>query len=241
VKYFKSFLEERIHADKRQSPTDKTGRILFGSFVGEIPARSSTVFSPDAEKHERRSPDYKPTKLTEPQDRLAKPDRFEYAQALAREAEVQRCDLVDFIQDHAPELLDEAYGPQFINFRTAGSTDQQANVATRGSISGNPNSSNETKWEEQTMGYEQKPGTGSLFKNRDRDRSERAPNLKGEALAEINGQVYALDLAAWTKDGPKAGRWLSLSVKVRNSPSSRTIAPTQAERLTTTDVDDGTF
>src|SRR5262249_27481111 len=62
--------------------------------------------------------------------------------------------------------------------------------------------------------YEQKPGQGQLFKNRNRGDNDRAPNLKGTALLQLeDGQTVELDIAAWTKESQKAGKWLSLTVK----------------------------
>jgi hypothetical protein len=45
------------------------------------------------------------------------------------------------------------------------------------------------------MAYEQRPGQGQLFVNRNRSNAN-APNLKGEALIEIDGKSYPLELAA---------------------------------------------
>jgi hypothetical protein len=65
------------------------------------------------------------------------------------------------------------------------------------------------------MAFEKKPGTGALFRNRDRDDNDRAPNLKGYALVEINGEPYELDIGAWTRESERAGKWLSLRVKLK--------------------------
>ena len=61
--------------------------------------------------------------------------------------------------------------------------------------------------------FENRPGQGALFKNRDR-KNDRAPNLKGDALLQLEtGELVEVEVAAWTKESEKAGRWLSLSVK----------------------------
>jgi hypothetical protein len=65
------------------------------------------------------------------------------------------------------------------------------------------------------MAYEHRPGQGSLFKNKDALGNPRAPNLKGSALIQNCDQFYELDLAAWTKKSDRAGKWLSLSVKLK--------------------------
>ena len=71
------------------------------------------------------------------------------------------------------------------------------------------------------MPFEHKPGTGSLFKPRDR-KNDRAPNLTGGAIVEIGDELYELDISAWTKESPKAGKWLSLSVKLKTvRPAAR--------------------
>jgi hypothetical protein len=67
------------------------------------------------------------------------------------------------------------------------------------------------------MSWETKPGTGSLFRNRNKGGNQKAPNLKGEALIEINGQLYPVDIAARVKESEKAGRWLSLTIKLKEA------------------------
>jgi hypothetical protein len=54
------------------------------------------------------------------------------------------------------------------------------------------------------MAYEQRPGSGSLFKNRNRDK-DTSPNLVGAALLELEGKLVEVGLSAWTKESPKAG------------------------------------
>jgi hypothetical protein len=69
--------------------------------------------------------------------------------------------------------------------------------------------------------YEFRPGQGQLFKNRDR-KNEKHPNLKGTALLELaDGTTVELDIAGWTKESPKAGKWLSLSIKLKGDQPIR--------------------
>jgi hypothetical protein len=67
------------------------------------------------------------------------------------------------------------------------------------------------------MAYEQRPNSGQLFKNRER-KNPNAPNLKGTGLLELeDGSLVELELAAWTKESPKAGKWLSLTIKLKDA------------------------
>ena len=65
------------------------------------------------------------------------------------------------------------------------------------------------------MAYVQKLGSGSLFSNRDK-KNDKAPNVKGTALVKVGNQIVELDIGGWTREGTKAGKWLSLSVKVKS-------------------------
>ena len=56
------------------------------------------------------------------------------------------------------------------------------------------------------MSYEQKPGTGTLFKND--KKSDKHPDYRGKILDQ-NGKEWAL--AAWVKEGKK-GKFLSLKM-----------------------------
>ena len=62
------------------------------------------------------------------------------------------------------------------------------------------------------MAYQQKVGSGSLFKNKKRS-SDKSPTLKGTALVQVGNQTVTLELAGWAKHSDKAGDWISLSVK----------------------------
>jgi hypothetical protein len=64
------------------------------------------------------------------------------------------------------------------------------------------------------MAWEAKPGTGTLFRNRDK-KDTKHPDLRGDALVEIDGHQYPLEIAAWTKESQKAGKFLSLSIKLK--------------------------
>ena len=57
------------------------------------------------------------------------------------------------------------------------------------------------------MAYEQKPNSGSLFKNEKKEKDTH-PNLQGSAL--IDGVEYWV--SAWTKEGKK-GKWISMAFK----------------------------
>ena len=71
------------------------------------------------------------------------------------------------------------------------------------------------------MAYEQRVNSGQLFKNRER-KNDKAPNLKGVGLLELeDGSLIELEIAAWTRESPKAGRWLSLSIKLKSERQAR--------------------
>jgi hypothetical protein len=70
------------------------------------------------------------------------------------------------------------------------------------------------------MPYEQRPNSGTLFRNPGKKDNAKAPDLKGNALVEINGQLYELDIAAWTKESERAGKFLSLSIKLKGDHDS---------------------
>lgn len=68
------------------------------------------------------------------------------------------------------------------------------------------------------MPFEQRPGSGSLFKNRDHEKNPKAPNLKGTALLQLtDGSLVEIEISAWTKESERAGKWLSLSVKPKDA------------------------
>jgi hypothetical protein len=57
------------------------------------------------------------------------------------------------------------------------------------------------------MAFEQKPGTGALFRN-DKDGNESRPDYKGDLTLETGEKIR---IAGWLKEGAK-GKFLSLKV-----------------------------
>lgn len=65
--------------------------------------------------------------------------------------------------------------------------------------------------------------SGQLFKNRDKGNNQKAPNLKGNALLELaDASTVEFDIAAWTRESERAGRWLALSIKLEGAPETPT-------------------
>jgi hypothetical protein len=64
------------------------------------------------------------------------------------------------------------------------------------------------------MAYEQKPNTGSLFKN-DRKESDTHADYKGSAL--INGVEHWLD--AWINESSSGAKYMSLKFKPKEARS----------------------
>ena len=69
------------------------------------------------------------------------------------------------------------------------------------------------------MVFEQRVNSGQLFRNRDK-KTDKHPDLKGEALIEIDGQHYPLEIAAWAKESDRAGKFFSLSIKLKGERQS---------------------
>ena len=69
------------------------------------------------------------------------------------------------------------------------------------------------------MSYEQRPNSATLFRNRDK-KNDNQPDLKGDGAIEIDGQLYQIELAAWTKQSDRAGKFLSLSIKLKGERQS---------------------
>lgn len=61
------------------------------------------------------------------------------------------------------------------------------------------------------MAFEQKDGSGALFKN-DKKGNDRAPDYRGDA--NVNGEL--VEIAAWIKEG-KNGKFMSLSFKPKEA------------------------
>ncbi|HKD69788.1 MAG TPA: hypothetical protein VKB84_23315 [Candidatus Binataceae bacterium] len=72
--------------------------------------------------------------------------------------------------------------------------------------------------------------SGVLFQNREHAKNPKAPKLRGTGRVTIDGQQYELELAAWTKQSERAGKFLSLSIKLKgdHSAASRN-APAQQQ------------
>ena len=66
------------------------------------------------------------------------------------------------------------------------------------------------------MGYEQKPNTGSLFKN-DKKETDSHPAYKGSAL--VDGQEYWL--SAWINETKDGNRYMKLAFKAKEEQMSR--------------------
>ena len=67
------------------------------------------------------------------------------------------------------------------------------------------------------MAYTHRTNSASLFVNRER-KNDNAPQLTGSGLLELaDGSFVELDIAAWTRESPKAGKWLSLSIKLKDA------------------------
>jgi hypothetical protein len=65
------------------------------------------------------------------------------------------------------------------------------------------------------MAFEERPNSGVLFVNNKRGGNEKAPSMKGSGNIVIRGVTYDLDIAGWTRESPRAGKFLSLSIKVK--------------------------
>jgi hypothetical protein len=67
------------------------------------------------------------------------------------------------------------------------------------------------------MGYEQKPGNGSLFRN-DKKEKDAHPDYRGDAVLLDGTQVW---LSAWIKQGKK-GKFMSLSIQPKDASKTST-------------------
>lgn len=81
------------------------------------------------------------------------------------------------------------------------------------------------------MSYEQKPNTGSIFKN-DRKEKENQPDYRG--TINVNGKDWSI--ALWVKDGKK-GKFFSASI---SEPQTR-IGTTKEEKTFTKDDNEMPF
>ena len=73
------------------------------------------------------------------------------------------------------------------------------------------------------MGFELKPGQGSLFKN-DKKGNEKAPDYRG--TANVSGVVF--EISGWIKRREGKDSFMSLSIKEKNS---RPATVKDAERI----------
>lgn len=82
------------------------------------------------------------------------------------------------------------------------------------------------------MAYEQKPNTGSLFKN-DRKETDSHPDYKGSALVDGLGECW---LDAWINTAKDGTKYMSLKIK----PKDATARPAEygARTVATSDLAD---
>lgn len=59
------------------------------------------------------------------------------------------------------------------------------------------------------MAYEQRPNSGTLFKNKKKQPGDRQPDYRGDC--EVNG--FPMEISAWIKDGRNGGKFMSLAFK----------------------------
>ena len=71
------------------------------------------------------------------------------------------------------------------------------------------------------MAFEQRPGSGVLFKNTKKGDNTKAPDYTGNALSP-SGEHF--ELSAWIKEGAK-GKFMSIALKPKFEPNSQ---PAQA-------------
>jgi uncharacterized protein (DUF736 family) len=70
------------------------------------------------------------------------------------------------------------------------------------------------------MAYEQKPNTGSLFKN-DRKEAENHPDYKGTALIDGLGECW---LDAWINTSNSGTKYMSLKIKPKDQAQQQTVS-----------------
>lgn len=75
------------------------------------------------------------------------------------------------------------------------------------------------------MSYENKPGTGALFKN-EQKKSDKHPDLRGPFYESIEGETVEREISAWVRKSKKGQTYLSLQVRDKFVPS-RTEAPSE--------------
>ena len=75
------------------------------------------------------------------------------------------------------------------------------------------------------MAYEQKEGSGAIFKN-DKKGNEKAPDYRGSVI--ING--VETEIALWVKDGAK-GKFFSVSQKTKQAKPETNALPETDDSL----------
>lgn len=86
------------------------------------------------------------------------------------------------------------------------------------------------------MSYEQKPNTGSLFKN-DRKETDSHPDYKGSALVDGLGECW---LDAWVNTAKDGSKYMSLKFKPKDAraPSHSTSSSAMMDHTNPADLDD---
>lgn len=76
------------------------------------------------------------------------------------------------------------------------------------------------------MAFEQKDGSGALFKNEDKD-TEQHPDYRGSI--KIHGQEYWL--SAWIKEAKSGKKYMSLSAQPKQPPTQQVRAGKHQEQF----------
>lgn len=63
------------------------------------------------------------------------------------------------------------------------------------------------------MAFEPRENTFVLFRNRHRS-NPKSPTMTGNANNVINGVKYELEIAGWTRESEKAGKFLSGTIRL---------------------------
>ncbi len=80
------------------------------------------------------------------------------------------------------------------------------------------------------MAYEQRPGSGSLFRNEYKEQGDNKPDYKG-TIADLDGKQF--NLAGWVKETKGGKKFLSLKMEV--------IVEGETDKAVTTESDDLPF
>lgn len=71
------------------------------------------------------------------------------------------------------------------------------------------------------MSYENKPWTGTLFKN-DYKQNEKHPDYKGKFYVNLDGQIVEFELAAWIRESKSGKKYMSVKAGERRQPRAQT-------------------